>query len=155
MRHVCSSYTQANTASYPYALGICTLSNPCQDICMPILISPIHTPMPTRKPQRRCIHTNPVNVLCCHVVVIHALTAYQTIRCVLHMDPRKAVNVGISLVHTLRRRVVVGIRGLLCRRTTMLLLLPVPRADGTVALGARGGLDGRLVLLVLVNFSCT
>jgi len=66
------------------------------------------------------------------------------------MDPRKAVNVGISLSHIIEGCVVVGIWGLLCRRTTILLLLPVPRADGTVALIARSDLGGRLALFVLI-----
>jgi hypothetical protein len=65
------------------------------------------------------------------------------------MDPRKAVNVGISLSHIIGSSVVVGIWGLLCHRTTTILLLfPVPGADGTVTLW--GGLGDRLVLLVLI-----
>jgi hypothetical protein len=118
---------------------------------MPIFISALPTPMPTHKTHPRCNHANPVvNVLCYHVVIIHALLAHRCVRCVLHMDPRKAVNVGISLSHVLGGCVVVGIWGLLCRRTTILLLLSVPRADGTVALVARSDLGGRLVLLVLI-----
>ena len=116
---------------------------------MPILVSELPTPMPTQQIQPRCSHAIPVNVLCYHVVIIHALPAHHGARCVLYMDLRKAAHVGISLGHVIGRCVVVGIWGLLCRRTTI-LLLPVPRADGAVALDARGGLDGRLVLLVLV-----
>jgi hypothetical protein len=64
------------------------------------------------------------------------------------MDPRKAVNVGISLSHTIGSSVVVGSWGLLCRRTSTLLLLLVSRADGAVALRLGNRLD--LLRLVII-----
>jgi hypothetical protein len=48
---------------------------------------------------------------------------------VLHMDPCKAINVGISVSHVVLGTVAWG---LLSHHTTILLLLSVPRAHGTV-----------------------
>jgi hypothetical protein len=146
MRLVCK-YTQAKTACYPCASAPLALSNTMLGYVHNDLCSAHPTPIPVCQPRRTCNHVNLADLLRYHVVVIHALPADQSVRCVLHMDPRKAANVTVSLSHTVRRSVVVGNWGLLCRTAT-LLLLPVPRADSTVALGARSS-GTRLDLLRL------
>lgn len=67
-----------------------------------------------------------------HAVVNHASPAYHSIRCVLHMDPRKAAHVRISLSNIIVSSVASS-WVLLCHRTaTFLLVLLAPRATGTV-----------------------
>jgi len=135
------------TARYPYAVGNMPVKTQCWGILMPTFTTAIPTPAPMFAPRHACNHSIVVNVHCYHVVVIHASPAYRSIRCVLHMDPCKAINVGISVSH-------VGLStvcwGLLSHHTTVLLLLPVPRADGTVARSNNSdglGVFGLVILL--------
>ena len=117
------------------------------DVRMPTFTSAIPTPAPISVPRHASNHAIPVNVHRYHVVVSHASPAYRSIRCVLHMDPCKAINVGISVSHVVLS--TVG-RGLLSHHTTVLLLLSVPRADSTVARSNNGDriVVFRLVLLL-------
>jgi hypothetical protein len=101
------------------------LGYPHADVHMPNFTSAIPTPAPIPVPRHACNHAIPVNVHRYHVVVSHASPAYRSsrIRCVLHMDPCKAINVGISVSHVFLSTVGWG---LLSHHTTILLLLSVP-----------------------------